>query len=58
MRNIAKPKKEKYIEEFNKDKNFIWTMKKDWYDIDHIYLKQHPDFYAFKVFSSIARRIL
>lgn len=52
-RNIAIPKREKHIEEFNKDKNFIWTMKKDWYDIDHLYLKQNPDFYAFKVFSSI-----
>lgn len=52
-KHIAIPKREKYIEEFKKDENFIWIMKRDWYDIDHLYLKQHPDFYVFKVFSSI-----
>ncbi|MDP4091192.1 MAG: hypothetical protein Q8930_18250 [Bacillota bacterium] len=52
-KQISRPKFEKYAEEFEKDKNFIWTMKEDWYDIDHLYLKNHPDFYVFKVFSEI-----
>lgn len=50
---IGKPKSMKYAKELEKDKNFIWTMKEDWYDIDHLYLKQHPDFRVFKNFSKI-----
>lgn len=50
---VAAAKFEKYAKEFEKDKNFIWTMKEDWYDIDHLYLRNHPDFYIFKVFSQI-----
>ncbi|WP_163195104.1 zinc dependent phospholipase C family protein [Clostridium thermarum] len=50
---VAAPKFEKYSQELEKDKNFIWTMKEDWYDIDHLYLRKHPDFYVFKVFSEI-----
>ena len=48
-----KPLNEKYKEAFTKDKNFIWKVKKDWYDLDHLYLKEHPDFFPFKVFEKI-----
>lgn len=50
---IAIQKHEKYADEFEKNKDFIWVMKKDWYDIDHLYLKHHPNFHIFKVFSCI-----
>lgn len=50
---IGLPKREKFADEFEKNKDFIWVMKKDWYDIDHLYLKHHPDFRIFKVFSCI-----
>ncbi|WP_139902042.1 zinc dependent phospholipase C family protein [Clostridium thermarum] len=50
---VAVPKFEKYAKELEQDRNFICTMKEDWYDIDHLYLRNHPEFYAFKVFSEI-----
>lgn len=52
-KQIGAPKSQKYAEELKKNKNFIWTMKEDWYDIDHVYLRNHPDFHIFKVFSQI-----
>ena len=30
--------------------NFIWTLKKDWYDLDFLYLKKKPDFRAFRLY--------
>lgn len=50
---IVRGKIEVYKEEMMKDKDFIWKIKKDWYDLDHLYLRDHPDFYPFKVFSKI-----
>jgi hypothetical protein len=47
------PKKEIFAPEFERDSGFIWTMKKDWYDLDHLFLRENPNFYPFKVFSSI-----
>lgn len=34
----------------NNDKQFIWTIKEDWYDLDHLYFKQHPNSIFYKVF--------
>lgn len=31
-----------YYEGLNKDKNFIWTIKKDWYGLDFKYLHENP----------------
>ena len=28
----------------------MWKWKKDWYDLDFLYLKKHPDFHAFHVY--------
>ena len=33
--------------------NHLWTFKRDWYDLDHLYLRAHPEFRAFRIFSSI-----
>lgn len=30
--------------------NFVWTLKKDWYDLDFLYLKKNPDFRAFRLY--------
>ena len=30
----------------------VWTAKADWYDLDFLYLKQHPDFRAFSIYES------
>ncbi|MBQ7956145.1 MAG: zinc dependent phospholipase C family protein [Lachnospiraceae bacterium] len=28
----------------------VWKWKKDWYDLDFLYLQKHPDFHAFDVY--------
>lgn len=42
-----------YSEGLNKDKNFIWTIKKDWYGQDHIYLQEHKESVFYTMFSKI-----
>ena len=40
-----------YPEETKADKNkLVWTAKGDWYDLDFLYLEQHPDFRAFSIY--------
>ena len=51
---IYQPKRSQYAAQFARDEGFIWTFKRDWYDLDHLYLKKHPDFRAFRIFSSVA----
>ena len=42
-----------YPEETKADKNkLIWTAKGDWYDLDFLYLEQHPDFRAFSLYEN------
>ncbi|MHA1933367.1 MAG: zinc dependent phospholipase C family protein [Promethearchaeota archaeon] len=40
---VMKPLKEKHLKEFQRDKNFIWKVKSDWYDLDKIYLTENKD---------------
>lgn len=47
------PVREKYKENFQKDKNFKWTVKEDWYDQDHKFLKMNMDFRAFRIFDRV-----
>jgi len=49
---IFRPKRDQYAAEFERDSDFIWAFKRDWYDLDHLFLRQHPDFRAFRIFSS------
>lgn len=30
--------------------DFIWKNKEDWYDLDFLYLEEHPDFRAFNIY--------
>ncbi|MBQ7358496.1 MAG: hypothetical protein IJW63_00150 [Lachnospiraceae bacterium] len=30
----------------------LWKWKKDWYDLDFLYLQKHPDFHAFHVYEN------
>lgn len=49
VKQICLPSEEKFAElckEIGRV-NFVWTLKKDWYDLDFLYLKKHPDFRAF-----------
>lgn len=35
------------------DKNFIWTIKEDWYDLDHLYFKKNPNSIFYQLFKDI-----
>jgi len=46
--------KEKLFDLFEKDTTLFWkTVKRDWYDLDFLYLKSHPDFPAFRLYEGI-----
>ncbi len=52
VNQICKPSEVKFAdlcEELGRV-NFIWTLKKDWYDLDFLYLKKNPDFRAFHLY--------
>jgi hypothetical protein len=40
---IVRPTREHWAAEFAADRDFIWEVKKDWYGLDFIYLRDHPD---------------
>ena len=40
---IMKPLKDKYLSELRADSNFIWKVKRDWYDLDKIYITENKD---------------
>ena len=50
---VFNAKKEEFAREYEQNENFTRVMKRDWYDLDHLFLRENPDFHAFKVFSSI-----
>ncbi len=47
---ISLPTKQKFLQEFAGNKDFIWEVKKDWYGLDFIYLRDHPNCLFWKVF--------
>ena len=49
--NIVMPSRVKFAQERAADRAaWIARMKKDWYDLDFLYLKKHPGFRAFRVY--------
>jgi len=48
-----KTKEQLYAEGLKADNNFIWTIKKDWYGQDHVYLQQHKNSVFFTHFAKI-----
>jgi hypothetical protein len=48
--HIGRPTQERYPEQFAADKDFIWEVKEDWYGLDHIYVRAHPDCLYWRVF--------
>ena len=42
-----------YSEGLDADNKFIWTIKKDWYGQDHVYLQEHKNSVFYNVFSKI-----
>lgn len=37
---------------YEEKQDMIWAIKADWYDLDFLYLQQHPDFRAFQIYRS------
>jgi hypothetical protein len=49
---IAVPTTQRFFAEFTADKDFIWEVKKDWYGLDFIYVRDHPDCLFWRLFLS------
>ncbi|MBN2387619.1 MAG: hypothetical protein JXB85_11415 [Anaerolineales bacterium] len=49
-RQISRPTKERWLEQFAADEDFIWEVKKDWYGLDFIYVRDHPECLFWSVF--------
>ena len=50
---ISEKLKNDHPKEYASDENkLIWAAKGDWYDLDFLYLKQHPDFRAFAIYEN------
>ena len=47
---ISLPTKQKFLQEFAGNKDFIWEVKRDWYGLDHIYVRDHPTSLFWRVF--------
>jgi hypothetical protein len=47
---VGKPTTERYSEQFATDKSFIWEVKRDWYGLDHIYVREHSESLYWRVF--------
>ena len=47
---IGRPTSARFEAQFAADKNFIWEVKKDWYGLDFIYLRDHPESLFWRVF--------
>lgn len=46
--------KEKLSDLFEQDNATFWkNVKRDWYDLDFLYLKKHPEFEAFRIYEGI-----
>jgi hypothetical protein len=47
---IGRPMQEKYQSQFAADRDFIWEVKKDWYGLDFLHLRDHKDCIFWRVF--------
>ncbi len=51
--NVYEPLLQAYPKEADEDKyKLVWTAKGDWYDLDFLYLEEHPDFRAFAIYEN------
>lgn len=47
---VGRPATERWTEKFAADKKFIWEVKEDWYGLDHIYVRAHPESLYWRIF--------
>ncbi|WP_346929277.1 hypothetical protein [Clostridium sp.] len=48
-----KKKNALYNKKLKEDSSFIWTIKKDWYGLDFLYLEKNPNFIFHTIFKNI-----
>ena len=50
---IVGPCKAKYATQFSENAGFMWgEIKRDWSDLDHLHLKRHCDFNAYRIYET------
>ncbi|OQX63888.1 MAG: hypothetical protein B5M51_04510 [Anaerolinea sp. 4484_236] len=47
---VGKPTQKRFAKEFAEDERFIWEVKKDWYGLDLIYVRDHPESLFWRTF--------
>jgi hypothetical protein len=47
---VGLPTHQRWADEFAADKKFIWTVKRDWYGLDFVYLRDHPESLFWRAF--------
>ena len=53
VNKIVRPSKYKFKYLYDKDwAGWIGTLKKDWYDLDFLYIKRNPNFRAFSIYQN------
>ncbi len=51
IKEVLHPSFAAHPDKAEKDRTaFVWELKRDWYDLDFRYLKEHPDFRAFRIY--------
>ena len=51
IKEVLHPSFAAHPDKAEKDRTaFVWELKRDWYDMDFRYLKEHPDFRAFRIY--------
>ncbi|MBN1372270.1 MAG: hypothetical protein JW987_10055 [Anaerolineaceae bacterium] len=48
--DIGRPTRKRFAEQFAADKDFIWEVKKDWYGLDHRFVREHSESLFWRVF--------
>lgn len=48
-----KKKTDNNYKKLEKDEKFIWTIKEDWYDLDHLYFRKNPNSIFHRIFKNI-----
>lgn len=52
--HIFEPCKRSHQREWDEDRaKCIWAMKRDWYDLDFIFIRKHHDFRAFTIYKNL-----
>jgi hypothetical protein len=47
---VGRPTQERFAGQFAADPQFIWEVKRDWYGLDHQYVREYPDCLYWRVF--------